>query len=868
MKKIHWSKHVTKVKDWIVKSFNHLIHYKALKQGFRNPMSPRVLRKNDPGYESVRELDFAICNRDCNNVALTGIYGSGKSSIIKTVLRKHPFKKVLRLSLSRYISKKGGENFDEKEVERSIFQHILYKSNPNNTPLSKYKRISHRSYKKAFLYALCILVLAWSGVTLWKPEWIETLDFKVPFTGSLWQELSTQIDTWKKTIATLCLAFAFVVVIAYFIRRASKLGIRSIKIKDISFDVDEEDADFNKLLEELLYFLKAGKYNLVIFEDLDRIDDPKELFLKFREINLLLNESEYYRKRRKRIVFVYAIRDDVFQEEERTKFFDYIVPVIPVVDHFNASDYLLKNYKAELNEVDDKDILALGLYMQGMRQLLNIMNEYGVYKRVILKKPLSQTKLLAITIYKNLFPDDYSKAHTKEGNLYNIFANKKDFSFILTENDEKIVADLNKQIEDTKAEIVKQRKILSVWAEKNGNIIALIINAERYSLEEVIDRDDLYHQVEANSVERYVEDDEGNEYQRPWNFKFNEIVSEVDGDDAYSETMGELNDKLFKLVSAKNKVQKDIQVISNYSLQKIIQAVGDGKKTLEVATKLCGNDETKAKTLHSFIRNGYIDDDYKAYLSFTYPGAMTSNDFEFVHSVLQGVPSDYNLKLQGFKQILESIHTNNFSHESILNFSLLKYLLAQKDEVKLDLFIQTARAVPNFIVWAFLNEEIDAKFYKKVFEGWHHCIREILKTASETDQKTMLVLFWREAPHGLLLDDSEKAYLNGMYGAICDNLPSIKQKSAIKIIKEYNLKFDKLRKPDEASNELFDYVLKHSSFTIIGDNLSVIYGDEFKTSSYTQVMKGESVVYKYINEHIAEFMSLIPESAHEKQKRL
>lgn len=861
MKKIHWSKHVTKVKDWIVKSLNHLIHYKALKQGFRNPMSPRVLRKKDTGYESVRELDFAICNKDCNNVALTGIYGSGKSSIIKTVLRKHPFKKVLKLSLSRYIAKKEGRiSFDEKEVERSIFQHILYKSNPDNTPLSKFKRITHRSYKKAFLYALCILILIWSGVTLWKPEWLETLEFKFPFTGSFWLQLSILIDAWKKTFATLCLAVAFVFVIAHIIRRASKFGIRSIKIKDISFDVDEKSTDFNKLLEELLYFLKAGKYNMVIFEDLDRIDDPKELFLKFREINLLLNESEYYRKRRKRIVFVYAIRDDVFQEEERTKFFDYIVPVIPVVDHFNASDYLLKNYKEDLNEVDDKDILALGFYIQGMRQLLNVMNEYGVYKRMILKKPLSQTKLLAITIYKNLFPEDYSKAHTKEGCLYNIFENKKDFSFILTENDEKIVADLNKQIDETKTEIVKQRKVLSVWAEKKGHIIALIINAERYPLEEVIERDDLYHQVETNAVERYVEDDEGDEYQRPWNFKFNEIVSEVDEDDAYSETMGELNDKLFKLVSAKNKVQKNVQVISHYALQKIIQTVGDGKKTLEVATKLCGNDETKAKVLHSFIRNGYLDDDYKAYLSFTYPGAMTSNDFEFVHSVLQGVPSDYNLKLQGFKQILESIHTNNFSHESILNFSLLKYLLAQKDEVKLDLFIKTARAVPGFIVWAFLYEEIDVKFYKRVFEGWHHCIREILKTASETDQKTMLVLFWREAPQGLYLDGSEKAYLNGMYGAICDNLPTIEQKSAIKIIKEYNLKFDKLRKPDEASNELFDYILKHSGFTINGDNLSVIYGDAFKTSSYTQVMKGEANVYKYINEHIAEFMSLIPES--------
>ena len=138
MKKIYWSKDILKLKDGIVKTISCFIHSKTLKQGFRNAMSPRVLKKTDPGYESVRELDFAIGNKDCFNIALTGIYGSGKSSIIKTVLKKHRFKKVLKLSLSRYISKEENKNFNEQEVERTIFQHVLYKSNPNQTPLSKY----------------------------------------------------------------------------------------------------------------------------------------------------------------------------------------------------------------------------------------------------------------------------------------------------------------------------------------------------------------------------------------------------------------------------------------------------------------------------------------------------------------------------------------------------------------------------------------------------------------------------------------------------------------------------------------------------------------------------------------------------------
>ena len=822
-------------------------------------MAPRILHKSDVAYECVRELDFAIGSKDCNNIALTGIYGSGKSSIIKTLLHKHPFKKVLKLSLSRYISKEEIENFNEQEVERSIFQHILYKSKPQNTPQSKYRRISHVSYTRAFFYAVSFILVIWSCLTLWKPEWLE-LGVKSPFTGESAQQFLLKVAEWKNAFAVTFVVIALVIILVHLIRRLSKFGIHSIKYKDISFDVVEEGLDFNKLLEELLYFLKAGRYQIVVFEDLDRIKNPKELFLKFREINLLLNESEYYLTGHKRIIFIYAIRDDVFQEEERTKFFDYIVPVIPVVDHFNASDYLLKNYKHELDEIDDKDIMTLGLYIGGMRQLLNIMNEYGVYKRMILRKPLSQKKLLAMTIYKNLYPEDYSLTHSKKGCLFGIFDRKKEFSHLLTEVDEKNLEDLSKQIDEIRASVLKQRKILSEWAHKNGNITALIINEERYRLDDVIERDDLYQQVEANAVEGYIEEEEGQEYRNSWTYSFNDIVKEIDEDGTYGETMEELDRKLYKLVATKNTIQKRIQTTINYSLQRIILTVNNSDKTLEIATVICENDSEKAKVLHSLIRNGYVDDDYKAYLSFTYPGAMTSTDFEFVHSVLQGVEADYYAELEGFDQILKALHTNNFSQKSILNYSLLKYIIAQKDEVRLEPFVKTARKEPYFIVSAFLHEEVDEEFYRKVFEGWNHCIREILKITSDSDQKTMLMLFWQVAPQGLILDNDEKSFLNGMYGAVHDNLPVISEDAAIKVIKEYDLRFEKIRRPDDTSKKLFKYVLEHSCFTINTENLLVIYGDDFMNSSYTQVIRGKKEVLRYINNNITEFIRLIPES--------
>ena len=53
----------------------------------------------------------------------------------------------------------------------------------------------------------------------------------------------------------------------------------------------------------------------------------KKIFVHLRELNNLLNNDDSIK--RKPIVFVYAVRDDIFSKEDRTKFFDFIIPIIP-----------------------------------------------------------------------------------------------------------------------------------------------------------------------------------------------------------------------------------------------------------------------------------------------------------------------------------------------------------------------------------------------------------------------------------------------------------------------------------------------------------------------------------------------------------
>lgn len=87
-------------------------------------------------------------------------------------------------------------------------------------------------------------------------------------------------------------------------------------MKDGEIEVVEDNSIFNKHLDEVLYFFQVTDYNVVIIEDLDRFG-TSDIFLKLRELNQLINESKIVNRH---ITFVYAIKDDVFRDEERTKF--------------------------------------------------------------------------------------------------------------------------------------------------------------------------------------------------------------------------------------------------------------------------------------------------------------------------------------------------------------------------------------------------------------------------------------------------------------------------------------------------------------------------------------------------------------------
>lgn len=836
---------------------------------YREILAPRTVKEGDEAFHSVEELEYAVAQPECLNIALTGNYGSGKSSVIHTFLsRIDEKKKVLKVSLSTFMQ--GDDGKHENEVESKIFQYILYTSNARNTPQTGFRRILHLSNQEALCVVGQIALFLLSFIIVFEPVLLQIPAFCALYEKCLPGVWGHRVDR----IADIIFTFVMAVLLCYWfvelIRRSSRIGIGRLKLKDFEIEAKKDVSVFNQWLDEMLYFFKANEYDYVVFEDLDRMKEPQGLFLKFREINLMLNSSDYFREKNKTIRFIYAIRDDVFQEEMRTKCFDYIVPVVPKVDRFNAADYIVEHYQEVVKDIDIKDIEGLTSYIGGMRELYNIMNEYMLYRQVVLKKQMSETKLLAIVIYKNLFPKDYALAHGKEGCLAGVFDNKKDFTSLLTKEDDEKISLLNEPITKAREGVIKIRTATLDWLRNTLNVDLLYDEVGTYTLEEVAEKDELYRKYEHDQFDKYRYTDNDERGVQPYNLRFRQIINNLDPDNDYYERMSAAESQLNELIESKEKILRHKRQIEDESLKDIIRIIDNTEQTLSIMEEICKKSKRKDEKepipvqlpsiLHLFIRNGYIAADFSNYMSFSYDGTLTTSDKEYFHSVLQGTDLEFDKKIDHPDGIIAKLQHENKIHHSILNYRMLEYLLSVGKREDLDCFIEAARSNLRFVTAYYREENHKEAFFQELFSGWHHCIDAINAKADNQERDVMLEIFFIIAPTNIELNNQEVEHLNGLYSFLDARYDKFKQEKIIDLIKCYHLKFTTLVEPKSVANIILGYVVNNGRFDVTTNNLRVIYGPDFDKRSYSKILEGDKEIAVYLNKYIGETFATIPVS--------
>lgn len=286
------------------------------------------------GQEYMNALDWALEQDDIRNIAISGPYGSGKSSVISTYFKKREREDVLHISLAAFNLESMYDNKGEitdDALEIGILKQLFYRVRANSIPKSRYRKIQPERWRGNILIGVIVEFLLLVFLNFAFPEQVKTFADSLNAFSKSWR-----IALWIAVAATLWAAcFAAV---RWFRRSGS---VQEIKILDKATvkggDKEDKESVFNKNMDEIVYFFEETNYRIVVIEDLDRFDSTN-IFVALRELNNLLN---HYEGIKEKITFIYAIKDDMFQKEgERTKFFDFIIPVVPYISSTNSGEIL------------------------------------------------------------------------------------------------------------------------------------------------------------------------------------------------------------------------------------------------------------------------------------------------------------------------------------------------------------------------------------------------------------------------------------------------------------------------------------------------------------------------------------------------
>lgn len=852
------------------------------------------LKKINPYLKALKK---ALSEKGVNNIALTGAYGSGKSTIINTFFDRDSKYEHLNISLATFkdevtqnephqVFNTGEYKSDlNRLIEISILQQMFYHVKAEKIPDSRFKRI--KSFSNLQLNTIAIGSVLWliSIIVMYKHNYINRLN-----------PLSWTFKLQDLDILGVIFCSIFFIGIGFLTKKLirvfniSKISKFSFFKGEIELGKDVDKSIFNQHLDEILYFFENTEFNVVVIEDLDRFKNP-EVFTKLREINLLLNNSNSIDRE---INFIYAIRDDMFKNEERTKFFDYIIPVIPFINPSNSNEKLTElideaGLTHDFTE-DFKDSVITFIDDIDMRLLTNIFHEYTIYKECLLGDNLIQDNLLAVIIYKNLYPKDFVELGRNKGDLFNFFNNKKTYrEELINSIDQKIntfeevIFILNEeQISNVKE--LRDIYINSIRNELEDGAITLKIN-DKYVKFSELNNDDCFTFLTENKTLNYecLKHNYSDQYYKTIktaNITFEGVELKVNADVSYK-------DRENSIIKNNNDASEDIKIsIEELKAKKREIESWDAKQIFqEVDITPHLTKFSNSSLMRSLILNGYINENYNHYTTLFHEVSISKEDYDFERNIKRGVFNGNDFKLKKIKNLIKKIPLKFFSKKEILNYELLAFLLNHKDkyhyklDAKLNLLTKARRgtkeaydslsfikgyindyAVEDSPYKGFGNKNLSI-FLNEICVKWKVFWDVIESSGSlpKIEKDNMLVTLISNVENKNIISLDSNSNLSNYISSNKEFLSLMKkedEQKACALIQELNIKFKKLDKKTEQTKKMFDFIYENNYYELNIGNLTLMcktYNtefeiDKFNSSNYTYITNSNS--YEYLNEYI------------------
>lgn len=389
-------------------------------------------------------LDEALSSDYVMNIAISGPFGSGKSTFIKSyeAQRKkshedeEPFAYI---SLAKF--EYSGQGHENKTVPRCptcgkpdeyVEERILEEKIINQIAATPTKKKPFLTKKKS---SAGIGSRRWTSTAYPSEKALRNqralsasvvaLVFISALVIALFGLLNTAAITLDPYIiyGTFSLLVALLAVLSiWYARTGCPPILKSIKAGGVGAELRNDPSEsslFDQNMAYILRILDSRDENIFVFEDLDRLSQ-KDIFTHLRELNKVANE---YFGANRTIKFVYCVSDDTISGEGRTKFFDLIVPVVPYADGYNSFGHLSDLLGDAKKGLSEGFLLNVSLYLEDYRLMKSTVTDYRVYCACLdadRRTDLDREKLFSVIALKNAFPEVFKGLQEKSSGLYHL----------------------------------------------------------------------------------------------------------------------------------------------------------------------------------------------------------------------------------------------------------------------------------------------------------------------------------------------------------------------------------------------------------------------------------------------------------------
>lgn len=782
---------------------------KASQKGLTDPSASdksRALQSLAPKYNQehheiyVKHLQRAVEDDRNRNIALTGHYGTGKSSILDKFLELQEGDSINAIRIS--ISTLGSASDEDlnNQLQKELVKQLIYRSSPGEVKTSRFARTKEfkpsAALKDAIIPSALICSFFWlfdafphASSLAQVSAYLPILTLFALITGSVW---------WGRWVIG-----------NKFISGLSAAGT------SISFS-SETKSYFDEYLEEIITYFEVTGVDLVVFEDIDRFDEPR-IFDSLRELNTLINAATAW-KRDKPIRFIYAIKDSLFEaisspesagssdsahnanprrfpdrieagqreliRANRTKFFDLIVPVVPFLSLTNSRDHLAL-LVSRLNLPEDtivsRNLINLvGQHVTDMRLMQNICNEFVVFAEKLLwvdkdrQTPgVSADSLFAIVVYKNFHLGDFEKIAQRRSQLDRLEQFRKSIVAESIRNLEKIKSDAQKIL----ASIDRHASVAPAKSEKFWTAI----EAARIPLVAIIIDERKYVRTSTRDVYFWMSLKHSSDVIFQLQHETTSTPQELTLDDVKSRAPDAIDEDWLSSLPPSDSgaevsmLSHEISDLRGASYQFLLEhkEYGGDEGCFEKRLAEC----LSSKLSRELVKQGFLDRYYAEYSSIFYGAFLGIEVANFFRNCVWPNETDIYARFTtttALDNILEQAPPDFTQTRSVLNVDIVDYLVANRENEAKDVarFIaQSDDEDTQAFLRAYLNEASHERstFVRLLAETpWSNLLRFLTNTEYISDEAAAISLFdaallAARQPEGFDVDESVSRFFGSHY---------------------------------------------------------------------------------------------------------